>query len=178
MEGAFIFSYRVSRVSDMRAAPLYQDPDMTAPTNVTLNEMDQYPVVGLCPAPRRRSHHRLPHIPKRHAAMGGNNAARRASSLPPEWFNPPCGSTYTFAVTAYRFDLPDGPESPPGEASLTAPTEGEGCQRQIALNFLTLETFDLGSDGNYEDRGGDVGPPYGEFYANEWQASFDARRPD
>ena len=176
MEGSYIFSYRVSRVNDMRAAPLYQDPDMTAPTNVTLNDMANTLSWDYAPRPDEEAITGF-RIYLNSTLQWVETAGQRESSLPPEWFNPPCGSTYTFAVTAYRFELPSGPESPPGEASITAPGEGEGCQRQIALNFLTLETFDLGSDGNYEDRGGDVGPPYGEFYANEWQAAFDARRP-
>ena len=171
------YSYRITRVNDMRAAPLYQDPDMTAPTNVILNDMANTLSWDYAPRPDEEA------ITGFRIYLNGTlqwveTADQRESSLPPEWFNPPCGSTYTFAVTAYRYELPSGPESPPGEASIPAPEEGEGCQRQIALNFLTLETFDLGSDGNYEDRGGDVGPPYGEFYANEWQASFDARPRD
>ena len=176
------YSYRITRVNDMRAAPLYQDPDMTAPTNVTLNDVDNTLSWDYAPRPDEEAvtgfriylNGTLQWVEDYDATLAGS---KFDTSLPPEWFNPPCGSTYTFSVTAYRFELPSGPESPPGEASITAPEEGEGCQRQIALNFLTLETFDLGSDGNYEHRGGDVGPPYGEFYANEWQAAFDARRP-
>ena len=38
---------------------------------------------------------------------------------------------------------------------------------------MTLETFNLGGDGRYEDRHGDVGPAYGHFFANEKQITFD-----
>jgi hypothetical protein len=44
------------------------------------------------------------------------------------------------------------------------------------ITFRTLETFDLGSDGNHERRHGDVGPPYGYFFANEGQITFDTGR--
>ena len=176
-EGAYFVAYRVSRVTDLRDVPLYQDPDMTAPTNVALNETSGALTWDYLPRAGEEA------ITGFRVYLNGTlqwveDASARQSELPPEWFNPPCGSTYTFAVTAYRFDLPDGPESPPGEASLTAPTEGEGCRVQIALNFTTLETYDLGSDGRYEDRTGDVGPPYGEFFANEWEVTFDGRPDD
>ena len=168
------YSYRITRVNDMRAAPLYLDPDMTPPTNIRLDEESSSLLWDFSPRADEDA------ITGFRIYLNGSlqwveTAGQRASRLPPEWFNPPCGTTYTFAVTAYRFDLPDGLESPPGEASLTAPSEGEGCQQQIAITFLTLETFDLGGDVSHERRDGDVGPPYGEFFANQWQASFDAR---
>jgi len=99
----------------------------------------------------------------------------RSSQLPPEWLRPPCAWTYTFGVTSYRIEYPDGPESdPPSEYDLTQPREG--CHRIIRVNFLELETFDLGGDGRYERRHGDVGPAYGSFIANDVRVSFDHGR--
>ena len=47
----------------------------------------------------------------------------------------------------------------------------EDCQREVLITFLTLETFELGSDQE-EDFLGDVGPVYGYFYGNEQQVTF------
>ncbi len=98
---------------------------------------------------------------------------QRESGLPYEWLLPPCGSTYTFGVTAFRFGFPDGPESFPGVTMINTPVDE--CNREVLINFLALETFNLGGDGRYEDRDGDVGPPYGWFIANDRSFSFDAR---
>ena len=97
------------------------------------------------------------------------------SGLPYEWLNPPCGSTYIFSVTAFRYGFPDGPESIPGVTSTHTPAEN--CTREIQINFLTFETFELGGDGNHEDRDGDIGPPYGSFFANDEEVRFSAVGP-
>ncbi len=97
-------------------------------------------------------------------------SSERNVRMPYEWSHPACGTTYTFGVTAYRDGLPDGPESYPRTVSLEAPEEG--CEREVLITFLTLETFDLGSDQE-EDFIGDVGPTYGYLYANEQQVTFD-----
>jgi len=174
-EGSFAVQYRISRQeANPRGIPLYLDPGLAAPTNVHLDERrnslrwdytsfpDQENITGF-------------RVYLNGSLQWVEDARDRESGLPYEWFNPPCGSTYTFSVSAYRYELPDGPESPPGTVSISTPAEG--CQREVQINFLTLETFNLGSDGRYERRGGDVGPPYGSFFANEWQLSFDARSP-
>jgi len=169
--GRFDFTFRITRAdSGHRGIPLWLDPDMTPPTNVRLDEgrislrwdynprPDEEPIDGF-----------------RIYLNGGlqwvEPADSRESMLPVEWFNPPCGTTYTFGVTAYRFGLPDGPESSPGIATLEQPAED--CTREVLVTFLTLETFDLGGDGHHEHRHGDVGPAYGYFYANESQITFD-----
>ena len=172
-EGHLYLQYRVSRLpADPRAFPIYLDPSMTPPTNVRLDEGSRSLLWDYNPRPDEEP------VTGFRVYLNGSlqwveDAEARESGLPLEWFTPPCGSTYHFTVSAYRFALPDGPESPPGNVSLTTPAEG--CQREIQINFLTLETFDLGGDGRYEDRGGDVGPPYGSFFANEWLLSFDTR---
>lgn len=167
---AYGFAFRITRAEDGgRAVPLYLDPDMTSPSNVRLDD--------------RRISLRWDYLPRadeepidgfRVYLNGGlqwvEPSDSRESMLPYEWFNPPCGTTYTFAVMAYRFGLPDGPESFPGIAILGQPAED--CAREVLITFLTLETFDLGGDGRYEDRHGDVGPAYGYFYANESQITF------
>jgi len=172
-EGHLYLQYRVSRqAADPRAFPLFLDPGMTPPTNVRLDERRNSLRWDYSPRPDEEA------ITGFRIYLNGNlqwveDASTLESGLPYEWFNPPCGATYNFAVTAYRYELPDGPESPSGEVSITTPAEG--CQREIQINLISLETLDLGGDGRYEDRGGDVGPPYGSFFANEWQVSFDTR---
>jgi len=170
-EGSYEFGYRITRSDGApRTVPLFLDPDMTPPSNVRLDDRrislrwdyeprsDEVPIDGF------------------RVYLNGNlqwvePPDARESGLPYEWFNPPCEITYTFAVTAFRLGFPDGPESMPSIAILNQPEEG--CAREIQITFLTLETFDLGGDGHYEDRHGDVGPAYGHFFANEWQVTFD-----
>ncbi len=171
LEGRYAFTYRVSRQeSAPRGVPMYLDPDMTPPINAHLDDRrislrwDYFPEEDEEPIDGFRIY------------LNGNlqwtePPDSRESGLPYEWFNPPCGSTYTFAVTAFRVGFPDGPESMPSIAIKRQPLEG--CTREIQIVFVSLETFDLGSDGRYEDRHGDVGPAYGYFYANEEQVTFD-----
>ena len=172
--GNLLITFRVSRLeSTPRGVPMYLDPEMTAPSNLHLDdrrrelkweylpEEDEEPIDGF------------------RVYLNGNlqwvePADARESGIPYEWFNPPCGSSYNFAVTAFRIGYPDGPESYPGITILNQPLED--CQREIQITFLTLETFDLGGDGRHEDRHGDIGPVYGSFFANEKQITFDAGR--
>ncbi len=165
-DGSFEFTFRITRVNSI---PLFLDTGMTPPTNARIDDRrislrwdydppaDEEPITGF------------------RIYLNGNlqwveSADARESGLPYEWLNPPCGSTYTFNVTAYRFGLPDGPESLPAIAIVQP--EAIDCQREVLITFLTLETFDLGGDGSYEDRHGDVGPAYGYFFANEQQITF------
>ena len=172
-EGHLYMQYRVSRLpAQPRNFPVILDPDMTPPTNVRLDDRrnslrwnydpqpDEEPISGF-------------RIYLNDTLQWVEDASTLESGLPYEWFNPPCGSTYTFEVTAYRFELPDGPESPSGQVSISTPAEG--CMREMQINFISLETFDLGGDRRSDDVSGDVGPPYGQFFANEWQINFDAR---
>jgi LysM repeat protein len=172
-EGSYHAEYRIERETGAPGGvPLFLDPDMTAPSNVRLDdrrislrwdyepEPDEEPIDGF------------------RIYLNGNlqwvePPDARESGLPYEWFHPPCGVTYTFGVTAYQIGFPDGPESFPGIALINTPEEG--CSREIFITFDNLETFDLGGDGGHEDRHGDVGPVYGYFYANEKQIHFDAR---
>lgn len=165
-------AYRISRQDQTPSGvPLYLDPDMTPPTNVHLNdrrrslEWDYFPEEDEEPIDGFRIY------------LNGNlqwvePPDARESGIPYEWFNPPCDSTYNFSVTAFRIGFPDGPESYPGIALIEQRLED--CRREIQIAFLSLETFDLGGDGRYEDRHGDIGPVYGYFYANEKQITFDA----
>lgn len=169
-EGSYEFGYRVTRTGSIpRTVPMYLDPDMTPPYDARLDERrislrweyqpgpDEEPIDGF------------------RIYLNGNlqwvePPDARESGLPYEWLNPPCDTTYTFAVTAFRLGFPDGPESLPAIAILNQPEAD--CIREIQITFLTLETFDLGGDGRYEDRHGDVGPAYGHFFANEQQITF------
>lgn len=185
VDGWFTVTLRLTRYGGTgRGIPLYTDPTMVSPTNARLDEErhslrwdyifpeteDQiadfgegrYPIDGF------------------RIYLNGNllwveppNA--RESFLPHEWFHPPCGSTYSFAVSAYRHELPDGPESLPAVAILEQPFEG--CHREIQITFLSLETFELDGDGRRPAHHGDVGPVYGYFYANDQQVFFDTRAP-
>ena len=174
-DGDFGFAFRVVPVGDHpRGIPMYLDPEMSSPINVRIDdrrillrwdyepEADEEPVDGF------------------RVYLNGNlqwtePADTFESGLPYEWLNPPCGSTYIFSVTAFRYGFPDGPESFPGITSTRTPAED--CTREIQINFLTLETFELGGDGNHEDRDGDIGPPYGSFFANEDSVFFSAVGP-
>jgi len=172
-DGSFAFQYRVNGVGDRpRNVPMYLDVDMTPPINARLDDRrislrwdynpreDEDPIDGF----RIYLNGNLQWVEPPDSLEAG---------LPYEWFNPPCGTRYTFLVTAFRYGFPDGPESMPALAFVETPAED--CTREIQINFVTLETFDLGGDGRYEDRHGDIGPPYGYFYANERQITFDAR---
>ena len=175
VDGSVRFTYRVIPVGDHpRGVPMFLDPDMTSPTNVHIDD--------------RRISLRWDYVPDEDEEpidgfriyLNGNlqwveMADARESGLPYEWLVPPCDTTYTFGVTAFRFGFPDGPESFPGVTMINTPAEN--CNREIQINFLTLETFDLGGDGNHEDRDGDIGPPYGWFYANDRGVYFDTRAP-
>ncbi len=173
VDGSFEFQYRVNSVGDRpRNVPMYLDVDMTPPTNARMDD-------------RRISLRWDYNPPEEEEAIDGFRIYLNGNlqwveppdsleaSLPYEWFHPSCGTRYNFTVTAFRYGFPDGPESFPALAFVETPAEN--CTREIQITFLTLETFDLGGDGHHEDRHGDVGPPYGYFFANERQISFDAR---
>jgi hypothetical protein len=155
---------------DPRNTPKYPDPDMSKPTNVRLNEAERTLEWDFEAAEGEV-------IDGFRIYLNGNlqwteDEDARSTRLPPEWFRPPCAWTYTFGVTAYRIEFPDGPESdPPSEVELTQPRED--CMRIMRVTFLELQTFHLGDDGDFEDRHGDVGPAYGTFYANYSSVSFD-----
>ena len=169
-DGSFSFSYRIERVGAREeVVPMYLDLDMTPPINARLdadsNRLrwdytrpdDEEPISGF----RIYLNHNLQWV---------EPPDSRASMLPYEWFHPPCGSTYIFSVTAFRYGLPDGPESFPAFTSIHTPEED--CHREIEINFLTLETFDLGGDDSDERKIGDRGPVYGDFIANENSIHF------
>ena len=169
--GHLLLVTRITQLTgDPRNTPKYPDPDLPGPTNVRLNEEAGTLEWDFEPDPEDP-------IDGFRIYLNGNlhwavDEETRSTRLPPEWFRPPCAWTYTFGVTAYRIEFPDGPESdPPAEFDLEQPREG--CMRLMRVTFLELQTFDLGNDGNHERRHGDVGPAYGTFYANEAQVSFD-----
>jgi len=142
---------------DPRNTPKRPDPNMSKPTNVRLNEAEHTLEWDFEAAEDEV-------IDGFRIYLNDNlqwsvPPDARSTRMPPEWFRPPCAWTYTFGVTAYEIDFPDGPESdPPSEVELTQPREG--CMRIMRVTFVELETFDLGGDGDYERRHGDVGPAY------------------
>ncbi len=173
-EGSFSIDYRISEEDLVEKDP---DPDMTPPTNVRLDERrnslrwDYFPAEDEAPIDGFR-------IYLNDNLQWTEPADSWESGLPYEWFHPICGSRYEFNVTAYRHTTEDIAESYPAEVPATVATPLEGCNREVQVTFLSLETFDLGGDGSREERTGDVGPPYGYFYANERQVTFDARGSD
>ncbi len=98
--------------------------------------------------------------------------------FPPEWRHPPCGEEYTLTVSAWRRGGTDGYESNPADPAIVYETSADDCQNYLSITLLTLETFDIGGDGSRDSYTGDVGPPYGHFYANEDIVSFDTGSPN
>jgi len=166
-------TYRVSPAEGgERGVPLFLDHTMTPPSNARLDNRRNSLRWDYEPQPEEEP------IDGFRIYLNGNlqwveRSDSRESMLPYEWFNPPCGTAYIFSVTAYRIGLPDGPESLPSIVRLQQ--EVENCQREIAITFLELETFDLGGDGRRPPHDGDVGPVYGYFYANDQRITFDTR---
>ncbi len=173
--GSMLAEVRVTRLlgSDV-ATPKYLDPEMAVPSNLRLDEEHRilwwdYPedeeenIIGF-------------EIFLNDNLIWTEGAFRRDSRMPAEWFHPPCGSTYTFGVRAYRWDsdLWMFAQSRTAEVELLQPDRG--CTRQLQVTFQSLETFNLGGDGRYEDRHGDVGPAYGGFYAGRNRFDFDQGR--
>ena len=170
--GRLLVEVRVTRLDGSEVAtPKYLDPDMEVPTNLRLDEEVRtfwwdYPeeeeenIIGF-------------EIFLNNNLIWTEGAFRRDSRMPAEWFRPPCGSTYTFGVRAYRWDSDLWMFAQSGTAEIEIPQPERGCSRQLQITFLSLETFDLGGDGRYEDRHGDVGPAYGGFYANDGRFNFD-----
>lgn len=168
VEGSYTVGYRIIRLEDK--APIAIEP-ITMPSNVHLGGIpwqgqaliwEHNPPAGATPIDGFRIY------------LNGNlqwvePANSSYSILPNEWLNPPCGTVYTFGVSAYRLG-PGGSESYPGEASLGQRLAD--CTREIQIEFLSLETHDLGGDGDEGDRHGDIGPAYGYFFANEDQITF------
>ncbi|MBN1312937.1 MAG: LysM peptidoglycan-binding domain-containing protein [Anaerolineae bacterium] len=95
--------------------------------------------------------------------------------FPPQWRHPPCGEEYVLTVSAWSANDPDpdGVESPPADPPIIFETPDDECERWVSVTFETLETYDLGGDGRYDHQAGDVGPPYGHFWANGESTSFD-----
>lgn len=177
-ESSYTMTYRIS-VSDRRPGgfPIWLDPNMTPPSNLRLDDRrsslrwdyeprpDEEPIDGF----RLYLNDNLQWV---------EPADARETGLPYEWLTPPCGTTYRLTVTAFREGFPDGPESPPALPEVLISTPTEDCHRQIQITFDTLETFDLPGDGRYEDRSGDVGPAYGDFFVNDHTIHFDGRSYD
>ena len=144
------------------------DPGMTVPTDVWINKEDR--TLEWAYSPRADE---LP-IDGFIIYLNGTmqwieNEDTRESRLPVEWLEPPCGEPHIFGVAAFRYEGIDWIESYPGNVEIAQ----EDCTRLVEVTFLTLQTFNLGGDGSYEDRHGDVGPAYGSFVANRVALRFD-----
>ena len=167
---SFEFSFRIAPAEGgERGVPLYTDINMTPPENARLDDRNQSLRWDYNPRPDEEPIDGF-RIYLNSGLQWVESARARESRLPPEWLNPPCGTTYVFSVTAYRIGIPDGPESLPSVARLQP--EAVNCQREIEITFLELETFNLGGDGRRPPHYGDVGPVYGYFYANNQRIQF------
>jgi LysM repeat protein len=176
-EGSFRLEYRIRPSTEQgHGIPVWLDPSMTPPTNLTLAGFwaagynlywsyeprpDEEPIDGF-------------RIYLNGTLLWVEPPDARTTVLPSQWLFP-CVEPYTFTVTAFREGYPDGPESMPAAPPVIIEAEPEHCQRVVYVTFLNLTTHNLGSDGRYEDRSGDVGPAYGYFYANDQQVGFDGR---
>ena len=171
-EGHFTIDYRVSYWLPEEVGDRDVDPNMTIPTNVQVAP-DTHRLTWDYPIDVRE-----PPISGFIIYMNGNliwtvGAGYAAPSLPPEWFPLPCGESYAFEVSAYRNELPAGPQSYPSDPAVIAGPEldSPGCEREVVIDFVTLTTYDLGRDEVNEQ--GDMGPIYGTFYTNDETISFD-----
>ncbi|MBN1814742.1 MAG: LysM peptidoglycan-binding domain-containing protein, partial [Anaerolineae bacterium] len=165
-EGSFTLDYRVSLAEGSdRGHPIFLDPTMTPPTNLRMGfwtlhwdyepRADEEPIHGF----RVYLNDTLQWVELPDA---------RYSTLPYEWLSPPCGETYNFTVTAFRYGYPDGPES---RASNVVPVVGgepgsEDCNRTLIVRLETLST-------EYLER--DMGAMYGSFYVNDQVIRIDGR---
>jgi LysM repeat protein len=165
-EGSFTLDYRVSRAEEAdRGHPIFLDATMTPPTNLRMGFWtlhwdyepgeDEEPIHGF----RVYLNETLQWIELPDA---------RYSTLPYEWLSPPCGETYNFTVTAFRYGYPDGPESRPSNVVSVAGGElgSEDCNRTLIVRLETLST-------EYLER--DMGAMYGSFYVNDQVIAIDGR---
>jgi len=179
-EGAsFQIQYRVLHAASVpHGIPIFIDPSMTAPSNLWIEERRYALHWDYEPRPDE------PGIEGFRIYLNGTlqwslrGDDVRQTDIPPEWFHPPCGDEYQLSISAYRSGHPDGPESVLAMPPVSIVTPSDQCQKSIEITFISLETLNLGGDGRYEDRTGDVGPVYGSFYANERSFSIDTRPSD
>jgi len=165
-EGSFTLNYRVTQEGGTPGGhPIFLDPTMTPPTNLRMGfwtlhwnyepREDEEPIHGF-------------RVYLNDTLQWGEPPDARQSTLPYEWLSPPCGTTYNFAVTAFRYGYPDGPESRPSNVvPVVGGDPGSGdCNRTLIVRLETLST-------EYLER--DMGPIYGTFYVNDQVVEFDGR---
>ena len=169
-DGSFAIRYRIDRIpADEDVIPAYLDLDMTPPTNARLDTSSRKLLWDYEPRDDEDVIDGF-RIYLNNTLQWIEPSDSLESNLPDEWLHPPCGERYIFSVTAFRYGIPDGPESIPAITSIDTPMEG--CSRQIEISFRELETFDLGGDDSGERKIGDVGPAYGDFIANDGSIHF------
>jgi len=172
-EGQFLIDYRVSRETGPTGFPIELDSTLASPTNLSTGlwtltwdyfpEDDDPDILGFRIYLNGAYQWRVPPDAKE-------------TYLPFEWFTPPCGTDYTFTVTAYYvgedgIDYESHPSFPPVVKS-SGEIGDEGCDRTIRVNFKTLTTTLLNWDGERSDSNG---PAYGFVFANEYTSQFDGR---
>jgi hypothetical protein len=181
-EGSYMIDYRISREGetpeDEEGVYKILDPDMTSPTNLHVQnwanpfgeivgqsltwdyepEDDELPIDGYAIYLNETMQWLVP-------------VERQYSDIPSQWFRPPCGETYTFAVTAYRGPDPvTGFESYPSEglSFYTADIGDPICEQTYLLTFHTMTTGELHEGRLYDGM-------VGGFYVNDEMVTFNGR---
>jgi LysM repeat protein len=176
-EGAsFQIEYRITNAdSAPHGFPIELDPSMAPPSHLWLDEQASTLHWDYTPNPEELLINGF-RIYLNETLQWSVGSAARQTELPPEWLRPPCGDEYVLSVSAYKgWGVADVHESMLASPPITIVTPPDECQRQIEINFISFRTFDLPSDGRYEDRSNDLGPVYGDFSANEQMFSIDTR---
>ena len=173
-EGQFDLDYRVS-LEEMQ--PIELQPDMPAPYDLWID--NRRTSLHWSYDPDTESWESNPGflIFVNDTLVWSAPSNARESRIPDQWFYPPCGTEYEFTVRAYYRPYPEGDFSPASEpVTITHGDFGsERCERRYAVEFTSLQTGDLGVDGDRDP--GDMGPIYGNIYANEKVVALDGRAP-
>ena len=97
----------------------------------------------------------------------------RSRSIPLVYYEPPCGELYEYTVMAYRGDVASGLESLPSNPFAV---EGEPCDLEATVTFLSVDTGCLPMVSECGVFGSGTSPAFGEFWANaetmDWGGAF------
>ena len=168
-EDEFLLQYLVSHTTrDGRGIPIELDRGMTPPINLVLDggslrweyipDAEDDPIDGYL-------------IYFNDNVVWEISSTSRSFALPAEWQRPVCDVIYNFSVGTVIGDYPDSRESPQSNV-VSIETDPADCRRQVRVTFLRMETFAMPGDGHHEDRTGDVGPIYGQFFVNARSVDF------
>lgn len=180
-EGSFAIRYRIIRMFGSGVFFVFEDPTMTPPTNLRIEERRAFGGALVMTVLQWDYVPRPDELPIDGFRVYLNNnlqwvvdADQLATTIPDQWLLPPCGESYRLTVTAFRGAYPDGPESVhSAPVEMNTPEDDPACKRQVMVSITKLKTFELGGDGDHDV--GDVGPIYGSFAINDQVYGFDGR---